>query len=127
MRLADLDILVVDDHEAMRTLLLRVLNRAGVPRLRAAESGAQALAMLAERPANLILADQTMPGMDGAAFIRAVRAEPAFAAARVIMVTGRTEAAQAAAARQAGADAVLIKPVTPRALLETIDAVFAQS
>ncbi|MBL8544586.1 MAG: response regulator [Hyphomonadaceae bacterium] len=127
MRLADLDILVVDDHEAMRTLLLRVLNRAGVPRLRSAEAGAQALALLAERPANLILVDQSMPGMDGAAFIKTVRAEPALASARVIMITGRTETAQTGAARQAGADAVLIKPVTPRALLEAIDAVFAQS
>ncbi len=127
MRLADLDILVVDDHEAMRTLLLRVLNRAGVPRLRAAADGAEGLARLEERAANLILVDQTMPGMDGSAFIRAVRADARHAGARIITITGRSEAAQTAAARAAGADAVLIKPVTPRALLEAIDAVFAQS
>lgn len=125
MTLADLDVLIVDDHEAMRTLISRVLARAGVERVRTAASGAEALAALKTRPATLVLADQSMPGMDGLAFIAAVRAEGAFGSPRVIMVSGQTSAEHMEAARAAGADAVLVKPVSPRDLLQTINELFA--
>ena len=77
--------------------------------MRAAATRREALALLSVRPANLILADQNMPGMDGLAFVAAVRAEPALAGARIIMLSGDSDAAHAA--RLAGADAVLVKPV----------------
>lgn len=125
MELAGLDALIVDDHEAMRALLARVLSKAGVERVRTAASAAEALAALGERPATLILADRTMPGMDGLAFVAAVRADPTLSAAKVIMVSGATGADHAAAARAAGADAVLIKPVTMGDLLTAINALFA--
>jgi len=123
--LADLDVLIVDDHEAMRALLLRVLTKAGVVRVRAAAGGAEALARLAERPATLILADQNMPGMDGFQLVAAVRADAALGAPRIIMVSGHAGAAHAEAARAAGADAILVKPVAPRDLLAAIEALFA--
>jgi len=125
MELAGLDVLIVDDHEAMRALLARVLSKARVERVRTAAGAAEALAALGERPATLILADRTMPGMDGLAFVAAVRADPALSAAKVIMVSGATGADHAAAARAAGADAVLIKPVTMGDLLTAINALFA--
>lgn len=125
MKLGDLDVLIVDDHEAMRTLIARVLTRAGVARVRSAANGADALAALRERPASLVLADQNMPGMDGLAFISAVRADPKHGAPKIAMVSGQASAEHAEAARAAGADAVLVKPVSPRALLEAINALFA--
>jgi two-component system chemotaxis response regulator CheY len=123
--IAALDILIVDDHEAMRTLLRKVLERAGAANIRDAASGADALALLAERPAALILADQSMPGMDGTAFVARVRADPVLAGARIVMITGRVDAASAAAATAAGADAVLVKPIAPRDLLSALNRVLA--
>lgn len=117
-----LDVLIVDDHEGMRMLLRKVLERAGVASLRDAASGAAALALLAERPANLILVDQSMPEMDGASFVRRARADGSDA--RIIMITGHAEARYAEAARAAGADAVLIKPIAPRELLKAIEALY---
>jgi two-component system chemotaxis response regulator CheY len=125
IRPADLDVLIVDDHETMRALLARVLAKAGVVKLRTAVEGADALALLAERPASLILADQNMPGMNGLMFVKAVRADPAFSAARIIIVSGHTSREQADAARAAGADAVLVKPVSARDLLAAIETLFA--
>jgi two-component system chemotaxis response regulator CheY len=118
-----LDVLIVDDHEAMRTLLARVLTKAGISKVRAAANGADALAMLASQPATLILADQNMPQMDGLTFIASVRAQGA--AARIIMISGSAGAAQRAAATAAGADAVLMKPISPRDLLTAIETLFA--
>jgi len=123
MKLSDLDVLIVDDHEAMRVMLTRVLVRAGVQAVRTAQSGLEALGLMAERPAALVLADQRMPGMDGLSFVTALRGEAAFSDARVIMISSANDDAHFAAARAAGVDAVLVKPIPPRALLEAIEKV----
>lgn len=120
---AALDVLIVDDHDAMRVLLRKVLERAGVSAVRDAPGGAAGLTLLAERPANLILVDQNMPQMDGAAFVTRVRADAS--AAKIIMITGHGEASYAEAALAAGADAVLVKPISPSVLLSTIERVLA--
>ncbi|MEQ1491645.1 MAG: response regulator, partial [Terricaulis sp.] len=88
MQLSDLDVMIVDDHEAMRALLARVFTKVGVANLRAVADAAAALASLRERPASLILADKNMPGMDGLAFLTAVRGESAFGAPKIIMLSG---------------------------------------
>lgn len=117
MNLTDLSVLVVDDHPAMRELLRKVLTRAGLVSLREAASGAEALAALEEAPAHLILADQNMPAMSGADFIARVRADPRWRGARILLITGD------ARANVDGADAVLVKPVSPRGLLASIERV----
>jgi two-component system chemotaxis response regulator CheY len=120
-----LDVLIVDDHEPMRAMLRKVLERAGVNSVRDAASGKAALELLQERGAQLILVDQTMPEMDGLALVQRVRADSSSAGARIIMLTGRADAAHAEAARKAGVDAVLVKPVAPSELLAAIERVFS--
>ncbi len=125
MTLSDLDVLVVDDHEAMRALLRAVLTRAGVARVRDAEDGATALAMIADAAPTLILCDRRMPTMDGLAFIAAARQTLQPEACRIIMVSGQTGEVAHAEALAAGADALLVKPVSPRDLLAAIEALYA--
>lgn len=114
MKLADLSVLIVDDHEGMRELLRKVLERAGVARVRDAASGAKALALLDEEPADLILVDQNMPGMSGAELVAQVRSDQRWRDARVLLITGD------ARAEARDADALLVKPVAPSALLAAI-------
>jgi two-component system chemotaxis response regulator CheY len=123
-KLEALAALVVDDHEPTRALLSRVLRNAGLADVRDAADAATALALLADRPAHLILADNRMPGMDGLDFIRAVRAEPRLAHARILMLTGDDDRRLVETARAAGADAVLAKPAPPSELLRAIAALF---
>lgn len=111
--------LVVDDHDPMRALLVRVLQRAGVKDVREAAHAVAALALLETQPADLIIADCRMPGMDGFAFVRAVRADARWSHARVLMHTG--DAAAESDARAAGADAVLIKPAAPSDVLRALE------
>ncbi len=124
---ADLDVLIVDDHEAMRAMLRTVFARAGAVRVRDAASGAEALALIAESAPNLILADRRMPEMDGLALIARVRATLGPDACRIIMISGQGDAAARDAAHAAGADALLVKPVSPRDLLRAIEALYAQN
>jgi CheY-like chemotaxis protein len=113
--LSDVDVLIVDDHAAMRELLRKVLERAGATHVRDAASGAEALAALEERAAGLVLVDQNMPGMSGGEFIAALRGDARWSGARVMLLTGDVRA-------EAGsADMLLVKPVSPRELLAAIE------
>jgi CheY-like chemotaxis protein len=122
---SDLDVLVVDDQEMMRSLLARVLKDAGFNKVREADGGEAALALLSNAPADLIFADHSMPRMSGPSFIAAVRADAALGAPRIIMISGVTEPADHKAARDAGADIVLVKPVKAPELFRAIEQVFA--
>ncbi|MBK6705289.1 MAG: hypothetical protein IPG56_17025 [Caulobacteraceae bacterium] len=53
---------------------------------------------LRTRPATVIIADKNMPGMDGLAFLSAVRGDGALGAPKIIMLSGDASAAHAAAA-----------------------------
>jgi CheY-like chemotaxis protein len=124
--IATLRILIADDHEPMRAVLERALRRAGAENVRTAADGVDAMAQLLETPADLVLADHSMPGMTGLAFIAAVRTMPAMKHARLMMITGSTDPALADAARAEGADAVLVKPIAPSALLKAIEEILAR-
>lgn len=122
--LAAFEILIVDDHAQMRALLLRVLQAAGARAPRIAVNGRDALAQLRVRGADLVLLDHNMPGMTGLELTARLRADPTLRA-RIILLSGAEGAAHEAAAHAAGVDAVLVKPVRARALLDAIARVMA--
>ena len=100
-------ILVVDDERLARANLARVLEREG-HLLRQAASGEEALALLRDEPADLVITDLAMPGMDGMALLRAVRAE--HPQTEIIMVTGYPMIESAVEAMRQGAFHYLAKP-----------------
>jgi two-component system, chemotaxis family, chemotaxis protein CheY len=107
--------IVVDDSRAMRLLMGRLLKDIGFE-VDEAGDGCQALVRLRERladnPLQLALVDWNMPEMSGIELVEAVRADPAFAALRIVMVTTETELSQVSRAIEAGADEYLMKPFT---------------
>jgi two-component system chemotaxis response regulator CheY len=112
--------LVIDDSQAIRMLIASILKRVGFEVLEAA-NGREALAQLAAgAPVDVAFVDWNMAELDGLAFVRAVRAEPRWAATRLMMVTTETDTAQVVRALQAGADEYLMKPFTKDALLEKL-------
>lgn len=116
----DLDVLIVDDHEAMRAMLARVMEAAGATRVREASRGEQGLELQAQAPAHLILVDSGMPGLDGLGFINAVRGDARYGTPCIVMITGRADPDLADAAHAAGANAVMVKPVSPRDLISKV-------
>ncbi|MGE0742784.1 MAG: response regulator [Hyphomonadaceae bacterium] len=123
---AHLAALIVDDHEASRALNVRAVRSLGINGVREAESGAQALDLLRALPADLILADHRMPGMNGAEFIAAVRADPALRHARILLITGFGDARIRDTAREAGADAVVVKPAPPSVVARAVAELLAR-
>ena len=102
-------ILIVDDEEDIRDGLRDALA-AALPsaRVRTAGSGAEALHLLGDHPADLVLSDYRMPGMDGVTLLRHVH--EAHRATRRVLVTAFYGPEVAAAAAAAGVTAVVRKP-----------------
>jgi len=71
----DFSILVVDDDEQIRSLLLKFLSRRGY-QVQTATNGPQALALVEQEPPNLIILDMYLPGMNGIEVLRKLQARP---------------------------------------------------
>lgn len=108
-------ILVVDDDAAVRRFLEMVLTDAGYAVLQAG-NGAEALRLAASWRPDCITMDLRMPGMDGVAAIRALRAEAETRHIPVVVVSVLSARERAGT----GADAAVVKPVDQDALLATV-------
>lgn len=102
-------ILVAEDDPATRELLTSLLEELGY-HVTAVPDGITALAAVQEAPFDLILSDVGMPGMDGFALCRRLKADPATRLIPVILLTAIGEEYKPAGI-EAGADEFLSKPV----------------
>jgi len=114
-----LRVLCAEDNPFARAVLKTVLTELG-HQVDFASSGEAVVAAAALGRHDLILMDVTLPGMDGLAATRAIRALREVARTPIIGVSGRTEPRDVEAARAAGMDAFLAKPVSPAALAQTL-------
>jgi two-component system, OmpR family, response regulator MprA len=106
-------ILVVDDEPAVRRALERAL-RLDSYEVELAEDGEQALDRLAERPADAVILDLMMPGIDGLEVCRRMRA--AGDKTPVLMLTARDAIDDRVIGLDVGADDYLVKPFALREL-----------
>ncbi|MCX7014765.1 MAG: response regulator [Candidatus Sumerlaeota bacterium] len=104
-----LTVLVIDDEEIIRDLLHEFLSREGYT-VATAASGAEGLEQFRRHRPMLVVTDVCMPGMDGLAFLRAVRREEP--EARVVVMTGHGDDAVALEALRGGATNYIKKPLT---------------
>jgi PAS domain S-box-containing protein len=111
-RLAGVHVLVVDDSAMNRDLVERALALEGA-RATLAADGQQAVQQLRERPTAFaaVLTDVRMPVMDGLAATRMIRSELGLTDLPVIALTAGVLAEQQEAARAAGVNEVLVKPL----------------
>ena len=112
-------ILVVDDDESLRELLRMHLAAAGYEVSTAPDAIAAGYQVL-KNPPDLILSDISMPHMDGYEAARRLRAEPWGKKVVLIALTGWGRQGDIDAARNAGFDGHLLKPVGAEALIDLI-------
>ncbi len=111
-------ILVVDDEQLARTLLVSVLRREGYA-VESARNGEDALRSLAVRSVDLILTDLVMDGADGMKLLEQVRSRQL--QTPVILITAMQEVSTAIAAMRNGAFDVILKPYEQSALLAAVE------
>ena len=114
-------VLVVDDNEMNRDMLVRRLNPLGY-HVEIACDGRQALDMFNERNFDLVLLDIMMPVMDGFEVLNQLKASPKFKSIPVIMITALDDSATAARCINLGADDYLTKPFDPTLLKARVGA-----
>jgi CheY-like chemotaxis protein len=119
-------VLFVEDSEVNRRVIREML-RAGEIEMEEAEDGAAGLAMIEAHDYDLILMDLRMPGMDGITAIRHIRARAdAKANLPIIVVTADAGATIDADCKAAGADDLVLKPVSMTMLFEAIGSLIAR-
>jgi two-component system OmpR family response regulator len=116
-------ILIVDDDAEIRTLLRDYLERNGLRATAVADGRAMRVALEAGRH-DLVVLDLMLPGEDGLALCRELRAHSSLP---VIMLTARGEETDRIVGLEMGADDYLPKPFNPRELLARIKAVLRRA
>ncbi len=121
-----LAILCAEDNPYGRVILNTILSELGHD-ADFVDSGEEAVEAVG-RGYDAVLMDVTLPGIDGLEATRRIRALPGAAASTAIIgLSGRTEAGDEAAARAAGMNGYLRKPISPSALAAAIAAVVPPS
>ncbi|MDN7121807.1 response regulator, partial [Nocardioides sp. ChNu-153] len=116
-------VLVVDDDEDIRFLVVTVLEEAGYTVLEAS-TGAEAVEVVRREQPDLVTLDLGLPDIDGMETCRRLRA---FSDAFVIMLTGRTDESDRLAGLDVGADDYMVKPFSPRELRARVGAFLRRS
>lgn len=112
-------ILLVEDNQVLRDGMKSLLEQEEYHIMSAAH-GADGLDQMQTITPDLILADISMPEMDGHAFFEAVRARPEWVSIPFIFLTARREREYVLAGKKLGVEDYLLKPVSPDELLTTI-------
>jgi two-component system response regulator FlrC len=114
---ASLNILVVEDDDALRDALLVTLEAAGHNPV-GAPGGLEALALLGREPFSLVVSDLRMAPMDGLQLLSEIRQRQPMLP--VLLMTAFGDVDKAVAAMRGGACDFMLKPFEPKALLEQI-------
>lgn len=116
-----LALLVVDDDQGVRRSLRRIFEGEG-HRVIAASDAPSALRLLHKEGCDLIVMDIAMPGVDGLALCRLLRAQAATRQLPIIIFSASDDENRKVEAFAAGADDYIVKPSSPRELLSRVGA-----
>src|ERR671934_2902956 len=116
-------VLVVDDEPTIRDVVVQYLRRDGYATLEAGDGDAARTLLEREQP-SLVVLDLMLPGTDGLALCRWIRARSELP---VIMVTALGEEADRLTGLELGADDYLTKPFSPRELVARVRAVLRRA
>jgi len=121
-----LNILVVEDEDAIRAMLVMVLEQAGFKSIAAADAE-DAQKILDNSSPDLILLDWMLPGISGVEWLRRLKKEPMYRDVPIILLTARGEEEDKVRGLGCGADDYITKPFSPKELVARIRAVLRRS
>jgi two-component system OmpR family response regulator len=113
-------VMLVEDDRSVRRVAQMALEMVGGLKVRACESGVEALDAIAEFRPQLVLLDVMMPGMDGPAVLRRLREQPETARIPVVFLTAKAQDEQVGQLRALGVLGVIFKPFDPMTLAKTV-------
>jgi two-component system phosphate regulon response regulator PhoB len=120
------NILIVEDEDAIRAMLMMVLEQAGFMPVAAADVQ-EAQKLLSESLPDLILLDWMLPGVSGVEWARRLKKEPNYRDIAIILLTARGEEEDKVRGLEIGADDYMTKPFSPKELVARIRAVLRRT
>ena len=114
-------IVLADDNADVREYVGRLLRAHGLD-VQAFADGSTALDAVKAAPPDLVLSDIMMPGLDGFALLRELRADPETSSVPVILLSARAGEESRIEGLEAGADDYLVKPFSARELIARVNA-----
>jgi DNA-binding response OmpR family regulator len=111
-----LTVVVADDDEDIRSLIVIAVRKANLKLLADLPDGATALAAVQKHKPDIVLLDVSMPGLTGLEVTRAIRSDADLAGATVFILSAAVDDTAVAAGFAAGADAYMTKPFSPSTL-----------
>jgi DNA-binding response OmpR family regulator len=115
-------LLIVDDDRNLRRLLAATFG-GGKYEIHEAGNGADAMALAMRLRPEVVLLDVMLPGEpDGLEVCRQIKAQPELKETKVILLTALGQQGDRSRGEQAGADAYVVKPFSPLALVELVEA-----
>ncbi len=124
--MSNLNILVVEDEDAIREMLVLVLEQAGLQVI-AVANAEQALQSLAEHRLDLLILDWMLPGISGVELARRLKKDAGYKDLSIILLTARGEEEDKIRGLEIGADDYVTKPFSPKELIARIKAVMRRS
>jgi len=126
--LSSISFLIVDDQPFSRRLIHSMLLGFGSREVYESADGVEAFDIARSMMPNIIITDLIMPDLNGLRFIKMVKAPHSPSRATpVIVLSGYLTKSAALAVRKSGADALLVKPVSPKSLYEHIARIVLRS
>jgi DNA-binding response OmpR family regulator len=119
-------ILIVEDDRDIAQLIVHYLSLAGYE-TDVLGNGGDALALLRRAPADLVVLDRMLPGLDGLEVCRAMRADSTLVQVPVIMLTARAEESDRIVGLELGADDYVTKPFRPKELVARVGALLRRT
>ena len=113
-------ILVVDDFQTMRRIIINLLRQLGFTNVVEAADGKQALEKVRDDKIDLVVSDWNMPNMSGMEFLKELRADDQYKSLPFIMVTAEGKKENVIAAVQAGVNNYIVKPFNAATLKEKL-------
>lgn len=123
--LKNVRVLVVDDQDFIRSLLRHILGVLGCTHITDSADGESAWQIIRDSPPDLLIVDWEMEPMDGIELVGKVRSDPTSPDKfmPVIMITAHSERLRIIAARDAGVNEFVMKPVSAKTLFSRLNAV----
>jgi DNA-binding response OmpR family regulator len=115
-------VLVADDEDDIRDLVCLAVRKAGATDVAAVADGTAALAAARQSLPELAVLDVSMPGATGLEVCTALRADPATAGIRILLLSAGASLDDVARGLSAGADAYLAKPFSVAGLVHQVRA-----
>ena len=126
-RFARVNCLVVDDNHHMRLIISAMLRSMGIVNIRDATDGVEALEILRDWSCDVIILDIVMETLDGIDLTRLLRTSSDSPAPfiPIIMLSGHSDRSKVLAARDAGVNEFIAKPLAANALIQRLQSILA--